>query len=150
VEAIGQLDPTNVIIVGGTQAVAPSVETALEALSGVATVNRIDGPTRQDTAIELANVLTDTTIGGFKDRFIVASGVNFPDALVAGPFAGQVGAPILLSVSATSLGTNSANTIKAADGTPPPNITHATLLGGTVALSDAVGADTGAAFLARN
>jgi hypothetical protein len=71
--------------------------------------------------------------------------VNFPDALVGGLLAAKNKAPILLSTSATTFGAGAASVIEDAETT-----FHATLLGGTGALSDAVKTAVGNAFLARN
>jgi putative cell wall-binding protein len=150
-EAIGALKPKSVIIVGGTTAVSDTVKGDVDALDGVDNVTRIAGTTRFETAAKLSDVLLDTVLGNFMNRFLVASGLNFPDALVSGPWAGKIGAPIVLSPTA-SLGADAATAIKNADGSPvgTNTVLRATLLGGTGALSNVVGADTGAAFTGRN
>jgi putative cell wall-binding protein len=150
-EALGTIKPKSIIVVGGTTAISDATKTALAGVAGVDTVTRIAGTTRYETAADLADVLTDPALGNFGDRFFVASGGNFPDALAAGYWAGDVGGAILLSPTA-SLGADASSRIKAADGSPAGTleILHATLLGGTVALSNTVGADTGTAFLSRN
>ncbi len=154
-EAIATLDPTTVILMGGTGAVADSVRDALDALPGVNQVNRVFGANRQETALDLAEILLDPALGGFKDRFLVATGLNFPDALAGGVFAGRstgggLGSVILLSSDTSTLGTANATFIRSYDGTPAPNMLRATILGGTGALSDAVRTAINNAFLARN
>ena len=86
-----------VYVLGGTTALSPSVDTALTAAGY--TVRRIGGSDRYDTSVRIAQEL------GNPQRVVVATGLNFPDALSAGPIAsmGGVGRPgaILLSAGAT-------------------------------------------------
>jgi hypothetical protein len=95
------LDPTagnTVYVLGGTNALSPTVDTDLEAAGYV--VKRIGGADRFETSLMIADELGDPK------RVVVATGLNFPDALSAGPVAsmGGVGRPgaILLS-NGTSL-----------------------------------------------
>ena len=120
-----------VVIVGGTQAVSGQVFAEVAALDIIDSVERIAGLNRQDTAAQLGDHLH--ALAGFGGTALVASGVNFPDALVAGPIGGQIGAPILLSASATDLGSVSAAWIKG-----KTNTVQVFVLGGTSALSDGV------------
>lgn len=81
-----------VIIVGGNEVVTPAAESAAKAL--VKKVTRIAGTDRYDTAATFAkNYFKDAT------KIVVASGENgsYPDALSAGPFAGSLNAPVLLT-----------------------------------------------------
>ena len=145
-EAINTMGATQVIIVGGTQAVSSATANAIDALAGVTNVERIAGATRTETATDFAEMLGTPNGGNYGNRRVfVASGANFPDALVAGPLGGLRFAPIILSSSAGALGADAANFIE--DTT---TVNEATLLGGTVALNGAVQNQTGAAFLARN
>lgn len=158
IEAFGTLDNggnVNVIIVGGEAAVSADVATAIGNLGGVDDVHRISGANRQETAIKLAEVLLDPVLGGFNDRFLVTNGLNFPDALAGGVFAGRhtgggEGSVILLSTDTATLGTANSDFIKKYDGTPAPNMVRATILGGTTAQTPAVQTAVGNAFLARN
>jgi putative cell wall-binding protein len=143
-EALSLVGAQQVIIIGGPVAISDAVQTTVDGLNGGAmSVLRISGATRYLTAIELAKELRTAELG-FDDQFLVASGVNFPDALVGGPLGGLLNAPILLSETATL---NAAAATLIEDST---NVLDATLLGGTVALSDAVFNGVGLAFLARN
>ena len=60
------------------------------------TVDRRFGPTRFDTAADLANFARDT-LGFSTDDLILATGSNFPDAVAAGPLGGVQEAPIVLT-----------------------------------------------------
>lgn len=53
---------------------------------------RFQGDDRFHTAVLIA----DATFTGAVDRVFIASGLNFPDALAAGPIAAKAGAPLLL------------------------------------------------------
>lgn len=151
-EAIAAVDPVSILVIGGTAAVSDAVKDKLDEQAGVTSVTRIFGATRQVTALEVAERLADPVLGGFTGRILVASGANFPDALVAGPLAGggpingiNEGSPIILTESTTTLGAGALDFI---EDTVIYN--RATLLGGTGALSDTVKTAVGAAFLDRN
>jgi len=93
-------------------------------------VERISGATRYETAIAISqagfpNPVTSTPV------VFVASGVNFPDALSAGPAAAALGGPLLLT-SPTSLPTVVRNEIQRLN---PDKIY---VVGGTGAVSAAV------------
>ena len=112
----------------------------VDALPNV-TVNRISGPNRYETAVEIANTVGAGAIGQFlgKRTVILASGTSFADALAAGPisYRGVVGGtaagphPILLTT---------------ADALPPVTdaaltslgVTQVVIAGGTAVVSDAV------------
>ncbi|MGX5679959.1 cell wall-binding repeat-containing protein [Schumannella luteola] len=87
---IERLDPDTIYIVGGT----PSVSTAVESQLGVlADVVRVSGSDRFATSREVA-----TTFFADADVYsaYLATGLNFPDALGAGPAAAFEGGPLLL------------------------------------------------------
>jgi putative cell wall-binding protein len=102
---ITSLGVTNVIIGGGTAAVSAAVETSLKALAGGAlTTTRLAGVDRFDTSAKVAAFAVSPVISGGLGMsvagtgpagvgIILASGLNFPDALVGAEF----GVPILLS-----------------------------------------------------
>jgi putative cell wall-binding protein len=129
--AITTLGITNVLIAGGPAAVSAGVETSLKALAGGAlTTTRLAGITRFETSVAWATFDINAVIAGglgmSAANVILASGLNFPDALVGAEFA----APIVLNDTlppsvATFLGANSAS------------IKTITALGGTAAVSDA-------------
>jgi len=106
--AITDNDITQVIIIGGTSAVSAGVETAIQAL-GVAT-GRISGADRYATATAWADFVSkpgpvasvagafDGGLGwSFAGGVLLASGVNFADALAAAPLAWSWDVPILLT-----------------------------------------------------
>lgn len=78
-----------VYLLGGNAALAPNVANAIQALGYK--VVRVSGPTRFATAVAVARQL-----GNPKVDFL-ATGLNFPDALSAGPAAVAQQAAILLS-----------------------------------------------------
>jgi putative cell wall-binding protein len=92
--ALRDLGIQRVLITGGPLALSAGVEDQVRAL-GI-TTERIAGPTRWDTAVALADLAVDRY--GFTASHIdVATGTNFPDALAAGPHAGRLRSPLVLS-----------------------------------------------------
>lgn len=85
------------------------------------------GETRYDTAAQLAT----TSFAPGVDTVFITTGVNFPDALTAGPLAARLHAPVLLTDPAVL----PSETAAALDGLRPRNVVA---LGGTTAVSDAV------------
>lgn len=95
--AMTDLGITNVIILGGTQAVSQAVEDSVKANG--ATTTRVAGTDRYDTAAlfaawELANGFTNPPT-----HVNVATGLKFPDALAGGPHGGKTKAVTLLNAS---------------------------------------------------
>lgn len=96
---LARLNPGGVVVLGGSAVVSSSVVTELESLvSGC--VLRHWGANRYETAVAVSEAVFPT---GAETVFIV-TGVNFPDAVAAGPVAGMLNAPILL-VTGTSVPT---------------------------------------------
>jgi putative cell wall-binding protein len=85
-----RLDPSLIIILGGTTAIPDAVKTTLE---GYASTIRVFGADRYATAIAISQ-------GYFPDgtaqAVLIATGLNFPDALAAGATADILNAPLLL------------------------------------------------------
>lgn len=117
-------------LLGGPGALAPAVEQSLRAAGY--TTDRLAGSDRFATAVAIAR-----SLGWSGGPAFLASGFSFPDALVAGPAAAQLRAPILL----TDPGTLSQATASAIAATPSSPIT---VVGGTAVVSDAVAAAAGA------
>jgi len=94
--ALKRLAPQRVIVLGGTGSISDNVIDQIESFDMTAT--RVDGVTRFDTAVEVAQ----TAMGGVRDDTIDAteavfvSGEDFPDALAAGALAARRSAPLLL------------------------------------------------------
>jgi len=87
-----RLNPTSIVIVGGTGAVSTAVATALATAVPTASVSRFEGVDRYETAHDIAR-------RGFASGapiVFLASGANFPDALAASAAAGHLGGPVLL------------------------------------------------------
>ncbi|MCL1601404.1 MAG: cell wall-binding repeat-containing protein [Actinomycetia bacterium] len=94
---LARLNPGGVVVLGGSAVVSSSVVTELESMvSGC--VLRYWGANRYETAVAVSERVFPT---GASTVFIV-TGVNFPDAVAAGPVAGIMDAPILL-VTGTSV-----------------------------------------------
>src|SRR5581483_4172666 len=91
-----RLGAQQVVIVGGTAAVTPAVESSLRSGVPGATVRRISGPDRFDTADAVAH-----EVGGASGEAIVASGTSFADALSAGALAAKAAIPVLLTTRDT-------------------------------------------------
>jgi len=95
-DELDRLGVTHVFVIGGTGVLLPAVETQLHA-AGM-TTERIQGPTRYETANSIAARIVDA--GNSNDTYdgtaFFARGDKFPDALAVGPVAAQAGAPIFL------------------------------------------------------
>jgi len=87
-----RLDPQRIIVIGGPNAVSDAVLTALDAYDTGGGVQRIGGADRYETAA----MLSAFHHPGGAPMAYVATGVNFPDALAAGPAAAIRGGPTLL------------------------------------------------------
>lgn len=131
-EAIRRLQPDTATIIGGSGAISATVEAELRGL-GVGTVDRVAGTTRFETSAAVA----DRTVADGADPTSVwlASGRDWPDALVAGPTVATADGVLLLSDTG--------------DGSQAPGsdswidrhrdtVVMVTLIGGTAALSEAV------------
>lgn len=132
-------------VLGGGGPVSAVTAARLQAL-GV-NVTRIGGADRSATAAAVA----DAFRGTLPARTVVLTrGDAFPDALVAGPYAGHIGAPVLLTGSPNGLG-NAATDQLLADSVSGGAL-GVTTVGGTGAVSDAVvaQADTAAAGAAES
>ena len=86
-----RLSPSTVVIVGGTGVVSTAVENAIEALSFTPTVQRVAGIDRYATSRAIAEEFFTSALNAF-----VATGLEFPDALAAGPAAAELNGPVVL------------------------------------------------------
>ncbi|MGB3828288.1 MAG: cell wall-binding repeat-containing protein [Ornithinimicrobium sp.] len=89
VDALSDLDPQEIRIVGGEERISLTVQTQLE---NFAPVERYAGGDRYETSAEVASLFPS----GLPVVY-VATGETYPDALVGGAVAGREGAPILLT-----------------------------------------------------
>lgn len=127
-EAIEDVDPDNIVILGGEGIVSGQVEDEVRANHEGSTVSRVEGADRYETAANLAKMFpTDLPV------VYLASGENpaYPDALTGGALAGKYDAPVLL----TRKGALPAATADALEELNPGQVV---VLGGTAAVSDAV------------
>lgn len=105
IDAMGTLDPSQVVVMGETDAIAAEVVDQLRDLVGDDNVDVIGGATRRETAAMIARAggevgtapnLTDAEGEDLKTA-IVARADQFPDALASGPLALAGRHPILLT-----------------------------------------------------
>lgn len=106
VDELGRLLPTGgeVIILGGTAGISDEVEQQVAALDGI-TVSRVSGPSRTETAIEVARrFLPDATTALLvrSDSSTDDQTQAFADSLAAGAWAAEAGFPILFTQSRTA------------------------------------------------
>lgn len=131
INALDAIEPSNIVILGGTGAVSADVEGQLEAWGEV---ERVAGDNRYETAANLAMLFGDV------DTVYVASGADeaFADALTGSARAGSENAPVLLTRSDSVPGA----TMMALEELAPERIV---VLGGSQAVNDttfeALGAD---------
>lgn len=88
---LSRLGPDEIIILGGTAAVAASVEAELQTYAP--TVTRLAGPTRYETATSIS----ERAFTGDVSTIFVVTGADFPEAVVAGPAAAAFNGPVLLT-----------------------------------------------------
>ncbi len=125
-DALTALDVEQVLLIGGTAAVSPDVLGRLQQAGH--DVVRLAGATRQDTAAAVAGWAHDTL--GWQPAVVhLASGSDFPDALAAGPVAGAVTSPVLLTG-----GTAAADAVAGLLGCAAADLV---VVGGTAAVPDA-------------
>ncbi len=126
---INRLEATQVYLLGGTNALAPAVRTALE--NEGKTVTRLEGPDRYATAARIAEEMRVLQGGAWQGTAFIARGDDFADALSASPFATNAKLPILL-VRPGDVPPATASAITALP------ITSAVITGGQIAVSPAV------------
>jgi len=108
------------VVVGGPAAVADAVSAAVRA------ARRVHGPDRYATSVNLANTYFPTA-----SSVVLAPGESFADALVAGPEAARLGAPLILTAASPNSWTYGYV------GTQNRRWTSATTVGSTGRISDA-------------
>jgi|GEM_PF-1461755 len=92
-----RLAPSEVVVVGGTGAVSAEVASLVGRLLPAASVRRIGGVDRYETAALVAREVKSVRGSIPFNRAVIASGLNFPDALSGAPMAADAGWPILLT-----------------------------------------------------
>jgi len=89
-----RLHPQKIVIVGGPASVSPAVE---EELAGYSPdVTRQNGIDRFEASRNLAASVWGGRDGPGAPAVFISTGLNFPDALDAGPAAGLIDAPVIL------------------------------------------------------
>ena len=129
--ALTALKIKHVIIVGGTAAISPAVQSAVETL-GI-TVERLAGTDRQLTATAIA-AAEQGHLGFGNNAYGLAVGNNFPDALAGGPLGGLDKAPILLTSDPNALSPDTQAFLSGLNSV----VNELLVFGGQAALSDAV------------
>ncbi len=133
-DEIARLGATNVWIIGGTGAVAPSVQTQLEA-AGLSVNRELQGADRYATSAKIANFLYDALMADgrpFSNTAFVANGESFADALSVAPVAAATYSPIVLVRTQAPLPAASDDIFEFLP------IWHAYIAGGTGAVSSGV------------
>lgn len=90
-KALSNLLVDEVLILGGLSAIDDAVIAEIKSIKPDMKVTRIQGESRYSTAVEVSNLYFGSSTQG-----IIASGVEFADALAAAPFAAKHNIPILL------------------------------------------------------
>lgn len=86
------LSGLDAVLVGGAAAISEAVEDAVDAAAGA--TSRLSGPDRYATSAAVAGAAVEA---GANDRLVhLATGANFPDALVAGPAVAAANSTLLL------------------------------------------------------
>lgn len=109
-DAIRTLSPSNIIILGGTDVVSENTESQLKSLAS--NVVRLEGATRFDTQMAIYNYGVENNLWS-GDTAIVATGMDFADALSVSPVAYSLKAPIFFTDTSDNLPTAQADAIKA-------------------------------------
>jgi len=129
-----RLGITQVVVVGGPQAVNDGVLDQLRAL-GI-TVRRVAGADRQATSVAIADFAQDE-FGWSAQHVTLARGDNFADAIAGATYAGDRKSPIMLTSSPNVLGATAHSFFASHAGA----ISGITVLGDSTAVSDAVVAE---------
>lgn len=87
----------NVIILGGEAAVSPAMADVLAAYDVDGNVERLGGATRYETSALIA----ERFFGKHNEKVVMARGLEFPDGLCGGSLATALGAPVILTESAS-------------------------------------------------
>lgn len=109
VEALGRLNPTKVVLIGGTDILSSDLVTQVKQAAPAAAVERYAGVDRYGTSAVVIDKVTgkkavadnpttpaNEAVTGSTIAFL-ATGLNFPDALAGVPAANKVNAPLALT-----------------------------------------------------
>jgi putative cell wall-binding protein len=94
---ITRLHPSAIVVLGGSAAVSDGVANAAVQAAGGATLSRLQGADRYATADAVASVLVQVGGGASASHgVLLATGLDFPDALAGAAWAGASDRPLLL------------------------------------------------------
>jgi putative cell wall-binding protein len=138
IDALNECSPiTNAVtFLGGADVLPASLQAQIAAETSVTDFDRLSGPTRYETAVDIAKQFTDRPV----DKVYLAVGDNFPDALAGSPAAARDpvgaggGSPILLARK-NCIPATVDSYLRSLNGGAGP--TKLVLLGGSDVLSDA-------------
>nr|WP_306238787.1 cell wall-binding repeat-containing protein [Ornithinimicrobium sp. HY1745] len=133
-ETLEALTPDNIVLLGGNSAVNDDVA---EAIAEFGEVTRVEGDDRYETSVAIAQMY------GAVDKIYVASGQNYPDALTGAALAGYEGYPVVLTQD-----DNVPNVLADYLASEDAAGAEIVVLGGSVAVNDAVVEELGATRLA--
>lgn len=133
-DIVTELGLDRLVIAGGEAAVSATVEEQLRATGAL--VERLAGPTRYDTSVAIARRSVDE--GADPRRVWLATGLAFPDALVAGPAVAEDDG-VLLLVDGQDLGRSSSSRDWIAE--QPRDRLVIRILGGDAAIDEQVARD---------
>ncbi|NYF11205.1 putative cell wall-binding protein [Leifsonia sp. AK011] len=131
-ERLAELEPEYIFIIGGTPTISQTVENQLQGYASDQVV-RIAGANRYETSRLIANIFFD---GTGADTAYLATGVNFPDALSAGPAAANEHGPVILVPGANS--SVGGETLELLDGL---GVSKVVIAGGAPSVSGAIEAE---------
>jgi putative cell wall-binding protein len=120
-----RLHPAQLYVVGGTSVVSSKLQAKL---ATTAAVTRLSGANRYATSVAVGNAFYPSS-----SNAVIASGLNFPDALVGSVLSGGLQAPLYLS-TATCMPSIVVSELQRVGAT------SLTLMGGTAGLSANVAA----------
>jgi putative cell wall-binding protein len=136
--ALDDLGIGSVLLVGGTGAVSPAVQSAIGAM-GI-TVTRLAGLDRTGTATRVADFAI-AKLGFGNVAVDLARGDSFADALTGSAHGGKLGSPQLLTSNSSTVGTVTKDWLSAHAGT----LASGVIPGGTSAVSSAAESEATAA-----
>lgn len=88
INKIKAIKPNNIYIVGGTTVVSQNIQNKL---SGLGKVERLGGLNRYETSLAIANKFSTKDANA-----VIATGLDFPDALTGSVLASKLNAPVVL------------------------------------------------------
>ena len=126
---LADLEPEYIFVIGGTPTISQNVENQLQGYASSQVV-RIAGANRYETSRLIADIFFQDTGA---DTAYLATGVNFPDALSAGPAAANEHGPVILVPGASS--SVGGETLELLDGL---GVSKAVIAGGEPSVSGAI------------